>query len=134
MNGQDGASDLALFTNWRWLVPLCVFVLGQSMEVVALNFASEAAVVAAGNFTLVWTILVSVLVFREPFSWRPHSMQFPECVLRWDLLNLVLLMGGTCVTVWFAPLIPNVSWVDIILMISITIECESILLLNLTVS
>ena len=83
------------------LLPLIIFIIGQSSEIIALSYATETTVVAFGNFSLVWNALASRFVFKEKFVLRPPPTW--RRIAEWDLLSLLLLICGAVTVGMNAP-------------------------------
>ena len=99
---------LHLLKSPLWIASLVVFILGNVFEAVALGFAAEGAVVAAGTLTIFWNAIFSVLFFGETFTLVPPNKVCSWRVLQqWDLFSYVVLLVGSIMTVAACPPAPN---------------------------
>ena len=99
---------LHLLKSPLWIASLVVFVLGNVLEAVALGFASEGAVVAAGTLTIFWNAIFSVMFFGETFTLAPPNRVCSwRLFQQWDLFSYVVLLVGSIMTVLACPPAPN---------------------------
>lgn len=76
--------------NWRWWVAFGIFIVGVVLDFVALAFLPLTVSVPVGSAGLVVALLCSHFGLHERIA--PY-----------DIVGILLIIGGACMTVWFSP-------------------------------
>ncbi|KAJ3298423.1 hypothetical protein HK104_010753 [Borealophlyctis nickersoniae] len=86
---QKHLNMVGLLRNPIWILGMIVFVLGNFLNFIALQFAAQSLVAPLGSISLVVNVIIAPLINRERWTWK-------------DIVGVVLIVGGSSMTVAFA--------------------------------
>ncbi|KAL2912458.1 hypothetical protein HK105_208030 [Polyrhizophydium stewartii] len=79
----------SLLRNPAWMLGMLVFIFGNFLNFIALQFAAQSLVAPLGSISLVVNVIIAPLLNNEKWTYK-------------DVIGVVLIVGGSSMTVAFA--------------------------------